>query len=240
MKKIILLLIGASLYANGLAIPELDIHSCEVLHLINNQLISTDGLVLELKERNYVELFDEGDSIQVKESNGDYSVIHNLTNIEVPCGLAGIVEGKVHFVGKVMDGMVELSNGELFVTEVDIEGFWTVRTSVLKVVTPNGEILIDLSSGDSQQVVSLGTLDIFRELDFITSSKGHHVELVKTGPVRWISSDLGSCLYWDEGDEVIVQKFVKSNIKTIDLYTPLVFLHNVTRDEFAIAISVTE
>ena len=250
MYMIIFFMMNLCLYAEGKATPKpvltivdqeeilADIQTQEILYLVGNQLVLRNGLVLELKDFNHLELFDVGDALIVNECEGHYSVVHTLTSIEVLSNLVGQIEGKVHFIGKVMDGMVELSNGDLYLTEDDMEGFWTVRTSVLKVVTQSGDILLDLTSGDSRRVVSVGTLDILRTLDFIVASKGHHVEFAITGNIRWISSDLGSCAYWGEGDEVIIQKFNKVSIVPFDEKAPLMLLHNVTRDELAIVVSL--
>ena len=220
--------------------PVAEVETQEVLYLLGDQLVLNTGLVLELEEHDYLELFDVGDALLVKESEVGYSVVHSLTGVEVLCDLFGQVEGKVHFVGKVMNGMVELSNGDLYLTEDDQEGFWTIKTSVLKVVTQDGDMLIDLASGDSQRVAFLGNLEVLRTLDFIAGSKGHQMEFVTAGNVRWISSDLGNCAYWGEGDEVIVQKFNSVSIASFDPQAPLMLLHNVTRDEFAIAISLAK
>lgn len=178
MKKIFLLMIGACLYADDEMLAEslekqitesvvevvdesqpiAETKPQEVLYLLGDQLVLNTGLVLEFAEHDYLELFDVGDALLFIESEEGYSVVHSLTGVEVSCSVLGQVDGKVLFVLKVMNGMVELSNGDLYLTEGDEEGFWTINTSVLKVVTQDGEMLLDVMSGSTQHVAFLGNL----------------------------------------------------------------------------------
>ncbi len=210
-----------------------------VCYLTRNQLVLDRGLVLAPNEPEYLELFDVDDDVSVLKISDGYLLVHNLTQVEVICTEIGRVFGKDLVITKTFNEMIELSNGNLYLTGDVEESFWAVTTSVLYVQTDRGDMLIDLSSGVSEYVVCLGSLDTLRTLDFVVGVKGHHLNLELTGPYRSITEDLGSLSDWNVGDEVIVQKFNNVNIATFDPLTPFILVHNVTRNEVAIVVLLT-
>ncbi len=209
----------------------------KVQYVVNDQLVLSNNQVFDVKNDSEISIFNIGDEISIDLQDEGYYLLQNSAGRKATCNFFGDVEGKPCLVTKVLDGMVLLSNADLYVLNNNIEqDELAIRTPVVIVNTPTSEVMIDLQSGTSQYVIPFGKIEWGKIVDEVVGHKDDVIQLKKTGDFKAFSNRLGLNYFWQIGDKVYVKKVIESYVIGVTPPTELYLLYNVTQGRVSISL----